>query len=158
MLKRSLTLAASSLALATALVSPAVAAPSDFVGTWVNKDTNTRGITRLVITSGGGNTLNIQVFGKCHPTDCDWGSTSLVTYGLNVQDNDHTYGTANYNQGFSNNILTINLGGQQVMLQSFTQFLDNSGRQNYYSRDYFQKSTKIKFPVDIRSFPIRPNR
>ncbi|OUL19968.1 hypothetical protein [Nostoc sp. 106C] len=158
MLKRSLMIAASTVALATALVSPALAAPADFVGTWVNKDANTRGVTRLVITSAGTNKLNIQVFGKCHPTDCDWGTAPVVTYGLNVQDTNHTYGTANYNKGFSNTLLTLDYAGSQIMLQGFTQFLDNSGRQNYYSRDYFQKSTKVRVPLEFPTYPITPIR
>lgn len=153
MLKRSLTIAAATTVLAAALVSPALAAPADFVGTWVNKDANTRGVTRLVVTSAGGNNLNIQVFGKCHPTDCEWGTKPLVTYGINIQDTNHNYATANYNQGFSNSLLSLSYGGSEVMLQGYTQFLDNSGRQNYYSRDYFQRQSKVKIPVGI---PISP--
>ncbi|MCG6138298.1 MAG: hypothetical protein MET45_27360 [Nostoc sp. LLA-1] len=146
MLQRTLSLAAASLALSTALVSPAMAAPADFIGTWVNRDSNTRGITRLVITSAGGNKLNIRVFGKCHPTDCDWGSKSLATYGTNVQDTDHKYASANYNKNFANSFLTLGHSGNQIMLQNYTQFLDNSNRQNYYSRDYFQKQTRVSIP------------
>ncbi|BAY11640.1 hypothetical protein [Calothrix sp. NIES-2098] len=158
MFKRSLAIAVSSVSLAAALVSPTLAAPADFVGTWVNKDSNTRGVTRVVITSAGSNKLNIQVFGKCHPTDCDWGTAPVTTYGLNVQDTNHTYATANYNKGFSNTLLTLDHAGSQIMLQSFTQFLDNSGRQNYYSRDYFQKSTKVRVPVELPKSLITPNR
>ncbi|BAY90098.1 MULTISPECIES: hypothetical protein [unclassified Tolypothrix] len=158
MLKRSLMIAASSVALAAAVASPSLAAPADFVGTWVNKDNNTRGVTRLVITSAGSNKLNIQVFGKCHPTDCDWGTVPVVTYGLNVQDTNHTYATANYTKGFSNTLLTLNHAGSQIMLQGFTQFLDNSGRQNYYSRDYFQRTLKVKIPGGLPISPIQPNR
>lgn len=157
MLKRSLTIAAIT-ALATTLVSPALAAPADFVGTWVNKDANTRGVTRLVVTSAGGNKLNIQVFGKCHPTDCEWGTKPLVTYGINVQDPNHNYATANYNQGFSNSLLTFSYGGSEVLFQGYTQFLDNSGRQNYYSREYFQRESKVKIPVGIPRVPIQPIR
>ncbi|QSJ16545.1 hypothetical protein JYQ62_33350 [Nostoc sp. UHCC 0702] len=155
MLKRSLTLAAASVALTSALVSPAMAAPADFIGTWVNKDANTRGVTRLVVTSAGGNQLKIQVFGQCHPTDCDWGTTSLITYGLNVQDSDHKYATADYNKGFANSFLTFSATGKEVMLQGYTQFLDNSGRQNYYSREYFQRKSIVKVPGNIRALPSR---
>jgi hypothetical protein len=151
-------IAASSLALATAILSPALAAPADFVGTWVNKDSNTGGITRLVITSAGANKLNIQVFGKCQPKDCDWGTTSVTTYGLNVQDQNHTYATANYNKGFANTLLTLSHTNSQIMLQSYTQFLDNSARQNYYSRDYFQRQTKVRVPLEFPTYPIKPIR
>lgn len=156
MLKRSLTIAAATLALTSAFASPTLAAPADFIGTWVNKDANTRGITRLVITSAGGNKLNIRVFGQCHPTDCDWGTTTLTTYGVNVQDSNHGYGSADYNKGFANTFLGLSNTSNQIMVQSYTQFLDNSGRQNYYSRDYFQKAPLIKVP--IKSLPILPHQ
>ncbi|MEH2009293.1 hypothetical protein [Nostoc sp.] len=144
MLKRSLSLIAASGILTTALISPALAVPADFIGTWVNKDANTSNITRLVITSGGSNKLKIQVFGKCHPSDCDWGTAPLLTYGINVQDTNHKYATANYNKGFANSFLTLGSARQEVLLQGYTQFLDNSGRQNYYSREYFQKQTIVR--------------
>ncbi|MEH1934507.1 MAG: hypothetical protein V7L14_12470 [Nostoc sp.] len=144
MLKRSLSIIAASGILTTALISPALAVPADFIGTWVNKDANTPNITRLVITSGSGNKLNIQVFGKCHPSDCDWGTAPLLTYGINVQDTNHKYATANYNKGFANSFLTLGSARQEVLLQGYTQFLDNSGRQNYYSREHFQKQTRVR--------------
>jgi hypothetical protein len=156
MLKRSLMIAASSVAMAAAVVNPAAAAPSDFVGTWVNKNANTSGITRLVVTSAGGNQLNIQVFGKCHPTDCEWGTKPLVTYGLNVQDTNHNYATTIYNQGFANSVLTLGYAGNEILLQGYTQFLDNSGRQNYYLRDYFQQELKVNIaPGIIPKFRIQ---
>lgn len=109
------------------------------VGTWVNTNSSTRGITRLVVTNAGGNKLNIQVFGKCSPTDCDWGKQSLVTYGSNVQDTNHRSATVVYNKGFSDTIVTLSLSGRQLNLQSFTEFKDQSGRQNYFSNDVFRR-------------------
>jgi ribosomal protein L31 len=140
MLKRSLTLVASGSILAAALVNPAFAAPADFVGTWVNTNSSTRGITRVVVTSAGSGKLNVQVFGKCHPTDCDWGKTTLVTYGSNVQDTNHRFATANYSKNFANTLLTVNLNSnQQISLQSFTQFTDSSARQNYSNTETFKR-------------------
>ncbi len=138
MFKRSL-IAASSIALTAAVVSPAFAAPADFVGTWVNTNSNTRGITRVIVTQAGANGLNVQVFGKCSPSDCDWGKTTLLTYGNNVQDTNHRFATANYAKGFSNTFVTFSLAGnKQINLQSFTQFTDSSGRQNYAFQEVFK--------------------
>jgi hypothetical protein len=41
-------------------------------GEWVNKDPNTNGITHFVIAHHGDD-IFIHAWGKCHPTDCDWG-------------------------------------------------------------------------------------
>ena len=43
-----------------------------FLGLWVNEDENTSGITKVDITQTG-NTIIVYMWGKCHPTDCDWG-------------------------------------------------------------------------------------
>lgn len=47
--------------------------PSPLGGTWVNDNPNTGGLTRLLITQNG-NSVSVHAFGKCSPTDCDWGS------------------------------------------------------------------------------------
>jgi ribosomal protein L31 len=142
MSKRSLALAVSSTTLVLGLVSPALARPQDFVGTWVNTNRSTSGITRFIVTSTSPNTLRIQVFGKCHPSDCNWGTTQLITYGSNVQDRDHKFATANYRPGFSSTLLTFELNGssrREITLRNFTQFLDKSGRQNYSSLERFRR-------------------
>lgn len=125
---------------ALTLASSAHAATSDFVGTWTNTNPATRGITRLVFTPNGDGTLNVQVFGKCSPTDCDWGKASVLTYGANVSDADHWMGSAVYAKGFSNTMLVMNLfPNRSLSVQSLTQFVDKSGRQNYASREVFRR-------------------
>ena len=143
MLKHTFAIATLSAVIAGSPVSSVNATPEDFVGTWMNTNTNTSGITRLVVTQQSG-ALRIQVFGKCHPSDCDWGSANLITYGRTVQDTDHIAATASYNQGFSNTLLTLILGGakrNQTNLQNFTQFTDSSGRQNYFTQESFRIAT-----------------
>lgn len=140
MLKHSLAAAAVGTVLTIGSISPALAAPRDFAGTWVNTNSNTRGITKLVIRRVGTNKLSIRVYGSCSPRDCDWGRTKLITYGSSVQDTNHRSATASYNKSFANTFLTINLrSNDRLGLQSFTQFKDNSNRQNYTSRYSFRK-------------------
>jgi len=140
MLKRSLAVAAVGTVLSIGSITPSLAAPRDFVGTWVNTNSNTRGITKLVVRRAGGNRLVVRVFGSCSPRDCDWGRARLTTYGSSVQDKNHRSATTTYNKNFANTFLTINLRGRNRMsLQSFTQFKDNSNRQNYTSRAVFRK-------------------
>jgi hypothetical protein len=49
-------------------------------GEWKNTNPSTINNTRFVIS--GNNTL-VRVFGKCSPTDCDWGNTSLTKANTN---------------------------------------------------------------------------
>jgi len=45
-------------------------------GTWVNIDANTDSITRLEVKEEADG-WTIQAWGKCVPTDCDWGAVPL---------------------------------------------------------------------------------
>jgi hypothetical protein len=125
---------------------PALADAPDYTtewsGTWVNQNPNTSGITKFVVVPDGAHKFKVRVFGKCHPTDCDWGTTEMITYKR--QDGYYFYGTANYAQGFKNTVLTFTLAEGPVVLESFNRFLDNSGRQNYYTRDQFSHVTAKK--------------
>ncbi|MBI5303078.1 MAG: hypothetical protein HY868_13165 [Chloroflexi bacterium] len=48
---------------------------SQYAGTWLNDDAATSGITKVIITSAG-QTLTVHPYGKCHPSDCDWGTAN----------------------------------------------------------------------------------
>lgn len=132
----------------TMLISslPALADAPDYTtewsGTWVNQNPSTSGITKFVVVPDGIHKFKVRVFGKCHPTDCDWGTTEMITYKR--QDSYYFYGTANYAQGFKNTVLTFTLAEGPVVLESFNRFLDNSGRENYYTRDQFSHVTAKK--------------
>lgn len=43
-----------------------------FTGQWCNKDFETRGNTRIRIHLDG-EKLVVHMWGRCHPSECDWG-------------------------------------------------------------------------------------
>ncbi len=146
MFKRIVTVATAAAALGMTMGQAAMAKPADFVGTWVNANSNTRGVTKLIVKQADGNTLQIQVFGQCQPSECDWGKSRLITYGKNVQDFDHTAGTATYRESFKNTLLTMQLNPRNrnlLSLANFTQFTDRSNRQNYFSTERFKKVKRV---------------
>jgi hypothetical protein len=53
---------------------------SQYSGNWFNDDAGTNGVTKIFITNSG-QTLNVHPFGKCTPTDCDWGTKSQTFNG-----------------------------------------------------------------------------
>ncbi len=114
------------------------ATPADFVGNWVNVDSDTRGITRLNIASGSGSPT-IEGFGSCSPTDCKWGSTALNLLAHNVSDDNFEWGIAVWDFGFAELTLTLRLEGDQLVAESFDVFKDNSGRSNYRALYLFRK-------------------
>jgi hypothetical protein len=58
----------------TRTTTPTSSKPKNINGTWINNDKNTKGITKIIISNNG---KKIRVYGKCSPTDCDWGSRTL---------------------------------------------------------------------------------
>ncbi len=53
---------------------------AQYSGTWLNDDSGTGGVTRIII-SNSGQTLSVHPYGKCSPTDCDWGTKSQTFNG-----------------------------------------------------------------------------
>lgn len=57
-------------------VSPAFG-DNVFDGVWVNDDSQTRGITKIVIDTTSGESGAMITLASCFPQDCNWGATSL---------------------------------------------------------------------------------
>ncbi len=114
--------------------SPAVASTSQFAGVWINSDPNTSGITRIII-SVAGDQVTVQAFGKCTPTDCDFGPSTAYAYANSVSANLATAAqaiTAQFTLSFKVTTLTINLGRNNTLqVQSFDRFTDSSNRTAY---------------------------
>lgn len=120
----------------------------DFYGKWVNVDTNTRGITGFSIFNNGSPGIGIiNVYGSCHPSDCDWGKEKVIMYGASVIDNDYQFATAIYYQEFAQTIITMEfMDDGRIFLDYYTQFLDNSKRENYHAYDIFEKQSQEGCP------------
>jgi hypothetical protein len=115
-------------------------------GTWVNVDPATPSLTKAVlrftcqdqVLNGQpyppGPPWHIHVWGKCHPTDCDWGEI-----GATRLSSGWIYGT--YNQGFARRYVYARMSqGQPARLRiyTWTDFLSPT-RPDYASDNYFHK-------------------
>lgn len=125
-------------ALLLALAGAAQAATHDFLGGWINMDPADRGITRVQI-SREPEGLQVRVFGKCHPTDCDWGVAPLTTYGRHIRDTDHQVASVVFEQGFATTTLLLRLHDNTLNVEALTHFTDDSGRQNFRSTSAFRR-------------------
>ena len=126
-------------------LSTCTASLAQFAGDWSNVDPNTGGITKLSIAISG-DSANVHAWGKCHPTDCDWGDVTAFAFAPDVSSDPVSQAQALmaiFDAGFSETTLFINLQGNRLSVQSYTRFKDNSGRSNYASSDVFQKSSPI---------------
>ena len=110
--------------------SPAIVSPATLVGTWVNTNAQTRDLVKITITSSG-NRVSIHPYGACTPSPCDWGAVTGLAYSSSVSASPAIGFTAQFNFGFSQVILVGTLNGNFLTVESFTEFTDSSGRNNY---------------------------
>jgi len=118
-------------------------------GDWRNIDANTRSVTRVVVDfacsdvvlcdtdghcSGGDTGYSIHPFGKCHPTDCDWGRLKATDMGNGWQ-------RAIFNFGFAADhvwIKTYQFSGLTYLrVWVYTDFTPSDGRTDYVTDEWF---------------------
>jgi hypothetical protein len=102
-----------------------------FVGSWQNQKQNNDGILKIQIRIAE-STMYVRAWGKCRPTDCDWGEVQAVGFGSNVG-SDPGQGVRVVTAEFKNNIrqvaLTIHPApNDRLRVEVATNFIDQSGR------------------------------
>jgi hypothetical protein len=158
-LSKQLTRALGVAALAAAVVGLAVPADASPVppsastavlGTWVNTNANTRSVKQVIITPNRIGNVNVDAFGACVPTLCEWGAVPAIVYGPNVSAK--TGATFQTNQRFLasgkewsrttllGNVARTASGGLLLSLRELTVFEDGSGRKNYTVTETFVRS------------------
>ena len=58
------------------LLQVQAASPNELVGTWLNQDASTGGVSHILITAENGE-LSMSAWGACEPQDCSWGTAKL---------------------------------------------------------------------------------
>jgi hypothetical protein len=131
-------------ALLALAATPGASAQLDrFSGYWKNVDPNTSGVTALDIAAVGTD-VSVQAWGKCHPTDCDWGYASpSYAYGPGVISDLISEAVAIssiWKTTFSETLMIIRPVGE-VRLQAdvYTRFTDTSGRTAYAQSYLFER-------------------
>ena len=126
-------------------------AASPLAQPWHNIDSATRAITRVEITQscddvrrcdaatgictgGTGSRLDIRTYGKCHPTDCAWGSRTLTAA------TDSWYLTS-YAFGFKTSTVWVKTysfyGLTYLRVWVYNDFTPADGRADYTTDEWF---------------------
>jgi hypothetical protein len=109
-------------------------------GTWLNTDSSTRGIVK-VVTAVNGSGLTVRAFGAGDPDLIDWGEVAVdYIYSLSLSSREAAGFTARYHFDFAEIQLQANWNQGLLVLASFTSFKDGSDRSNYFSRDFFHRN------------------
>ena len=112
---------------------------SQLEGTWVNTSTSTHGIAKVVIYVKA-NTLTVQPFGADGAIIGDWGKVEAdVVYPAGIRPHECMGFVASYNFDFMESQLQGNMNLGLLIIASFNTFKDDSGRSNYFGREFFHK-------------------
>ena len=123
---------AAAIATTSMFAGSAFADVGDFLGNWVNTDSDTSGITRILVTPAGGGHVKIRVFGQCTPVACDWGVRPGHSYAESPGSSDVRSITAQFNTGFANTLVILRRApGGDMRFEVLTDFTDGSGRNDY---------------------------
>lgn len=126
----------------------ATAQNDPFLGNWANVDANTGGLTRLSITANQAGPA-VHGFGKCQPSDCDWGTTPLALLGYSAADNNPTRALAVWDTGFSSMYAILHFDGSYLVTEVYTVFKDNSGRSSFRSLNLLKPDTTSSNPSGL---------
>ena len=120
-------------------------APADgLAGSWINDNIDAPGMTQMVVRRDGGRIL-VHAWGRCTPTDCDWGEAAADTY--------NGYLIANWDHGFSMvRMQLIPLPDGRMLMASKSEYRDDSGRTDKGTAEFFSREKAVE---DGRIHPDR---
>lgn len=109
---------------------------SQWVGKWINSNPDTTGIARLEISAVDGQFfLDIEAIGPDGPIP--WGKTRIKTLAANPTSRKGAGFTCSYDFEFVSVRLQAMIVKGLIVLGQFHTFKDNSGRADFFVREYF---------------------
>jgi hypothetical protein len=109
---------------------------SGFLGTWINTFRDTRSITRFVLAqTSKGYTITAYVSNGTG----DLGVAEVVPFAPNVDSRQADGFTSRYDFGFLEMLLAAYYTKGLIVVSQYTHFKDESGRPDYFNREFFFK-------------------
>jgi hypothetical protein len=107
---------------------------SVLIGDWRN--TNPAGsITRIVCRPAGEGRMTVRVWTPSR----DWGAIDAPVYAFTFDSREAGAFSANYDFGFARVRLQANVKAGVLVVVSLNSFHDESGRSNYFDREFFYR-------------------
>jgi len=110
---------------------------SPLVGNWVNTEPNTSYLVRVILTEQDGR-LAFRGYGANEPGPIDWGEVEAVPYAAGTSlmaGGFHSF----YNLDGIETHLVANQKLGILVIQSYTRYLDGSGRTSHFGREFFHR-------------------
>jgi len=103
------------------------------LGTWLNFDTQTTGISRVELSDRDGN-LVLRVFGTGDHEGRDWGEVPAIAFSEDPRSAEAVAFTAEYDLGFERVSLAGYVNRRLLTVEPGTTFTDGNGRAPYFTR------------------------
>jgi len=116
-------------------------APEPLLGTWLNTNSTTQGITEAVLAAENGRTT-LQIFSAGASDVREWGKTSADLFATDAASTEAMAFSAFYDFGFMETRLQGHVRQGVLIIAKFERFKDNSGRSNYFSKEFFYRMEK----------------
>lgn len=113
--------------------------PAALVGTWINSNLDTNSIARVKISEVDGK-VRLQVFAIGPDGLIDWGLADAQVFAGGPASHGGVGFTAHYDFGFAEARLQAMIMKGLLVLAQFHLFKDDSGRADYFLREYFAVS------------------
>ena len=142
---------AASATVVTAAPTHALCATQPMTGNWHNINSATRSLTKVNVTfvcgdvrlcdtngncTGGETYFNLRPFGKCSPTDCDWGTRRATAMGDGWQ-------RATYSHSWATKYVWVKTyvysGVTYLRVYTWTDFTAADGRTDYSTDEWMLK-------------------
>jgi peroxiredoxin/outer membrane lipoprotein-sorting protein len=109
---------------------------TQLVGSWINQDPSTSGVTEIAFTYNNNAVLQVHVWGKCEPVDCDWGLSEIqLSNGV---------ARAVSDEGFSSTTMEfVLLPDQRLLLVYKSKYNDQSGRNDQDHVEFFVRKEQV---------------
>lgn len=116
---------------------PVIADP--LLGTWFNTNPATRGIAKAVLAAKERGIV-LQIFAAGNPQTVDWGETAASIFAADALATDAMAFSAFYDFGFMETQLQGHVRQGVLIIAKFDRFKDDSGRSNYFSKEFFYRA------------------
>jgi hypothetical protein len=113
--------------------------PEPLLGTWLNTNTATRGVSRAILSRQSGQIM-VRIVAVGDPGLHDWGETEASLFVADASSSEAMAFSAFYDFGFMETQLQAHVRQGVLIIAKFDRFKDSSGRSNYFSKEFFYRA------------------
>jgi hypothetical protein len=113
--------------------------PEPLLGTWLNTNMATRGITSAILSRQSGQIM-VRIVAAGDPGLSDWKETEASLFAADASSSEAMSFSAFYDFGFMETQLQAHVRQGVLIIAKFERFKDSSGRSNYFSKEFFYRA------------------